>query len=126
MKVIIILIITLITFITFYKSYKSKKSKNNLLLDLKYKDIEISLLGVPDLDDFKKENNPFNSKYNENEINLPMELIVNGKIKMDNLNTIKKDYYWLRQTINKKGTKNIDDVNYAILDESGILHIKNN
>lgn len=120
----LVLLISIIFYILFRRIERGKvKNEFNIktLKEAVFNDAEMALLGE-DLDDLNPGKNPF--KLENKNINLPVELIVNGKILEENLYYIRKDYDWLTRTINKKGFSKIEDIKYAFMDKSGRLMIK--
>ncbi len=51
-------------------------------------------------------------------VNLPLPLILDGKVQMDHLETIGKNSLWLRQELRKLGYKEIKKISYCSLNDN--------
>jgi len=54
---------------------------------------------------------------------LPIPLIMDGKVQMENLDMIGKDRFWLRSQIREKGVRNFRDVFLCSLDHKGAVYV---
>ncbi|EOD00869.1 YetF domain-containing protein [Caldisalinibacter kiritimatiensis] len=102
----------------------NKNKENHLYTEHKFRDVELSLLGERFIDT-TTDKTPFKLEPNIDSLQLPLELILNGEILTENLKAIRKDNEWLNKTINKKRINNIEDIDYAVLDSTGKVHVEN-
>lgn len=54
---------------------------------------------------------------------LPVPLIMDGKVQMDNLEMMGKDRFWLRSQIREKGVRDFRDVFLCSIDHKGIIYV---